>query len=169
MRSVIASVFVISLFSSPLAAGQAPSGAGKPAIKACSLLSRELAMKVSSEVVNKIFFDQPPREEPVGTSGSACDYAGIRLQIDPFPWSVIEAAAKKNERGAGSKRSANWIPVSGVGDRAYFNGDTRFAELMGQAGGHTFTIQLGVPIQSTAEKMKPNVITLANAIVAKLK
>jgi hypothetical protein len=82
---------------------------------------------------------------------------------------VIDRTAKAQERGAGSKRAANWVPVSGVGDRAYFNGDRNYAELMGYMGRRTFTIQMGVPFQSTAENIKPNVIALANAIVPKLK
>jgi hypothetical protein len=114
-------------------------------------------------------FDLPPDEETLGTSGSACEYGDIRLQIDAFGPEVIDRTAKAQERGAGSKRAANWVPVSGVGDRAYFNGDRNYAELMGYVGRRTFTIQMGVPFQSTAENIKPNVIALANAIVPKLK
>lgn len=159
MRNVIASLLVIGLLSSSAAADQARSGgAGKPAIKACSLLSRDLVMKVSG-AVNKAVFDLPPEEEQVG-NGSACDYADIRLQVDPFPWSVLEASAKKDK---------TWVPLSGIGDGAYFQGGRTFAGLMGHVGGRTFTIQMGVPFQSTAEKIKPNVITLANAIIPKLK
>ena len=170
MRNVIASSLVIGLFAWSAAAEQAPSGGavGKPAVKACSLLTKDLAMKVSG-AANKSVFDLPPDEETLGTSGSACEYGDIRLQIDAFGPEVIDRTAKAQERGAGSKRAANWVPVSGVGDRAYFNGDRNYAELMGYVGRRTFTIQMGVPFQSTAENIKPNVIALANAIVPKLK
>jgi hypothetical protein len=67
------------------------------------------------------------------------------------------------------KNGPKWAAVSGVGDEAYFRDNGRFAEFMGHVGTRTFTIQMGVPITSTAEKIKPNVITLANAIVPKLK
>jgi hypothetical protein len=161
MRNVIASLLVIGLFSSIGTAGQSRSGgaAGTPALKACSLLTKELAMKVSG-AANKAVFNLPPDEEPVGKSGSACEYADIRLQIDPFAWSVLEASAKKDK---------TWAPVSGVGDGAYFQPGRNFAGLMGHVGAHTFTIQMGVPFQSTAETVKPNVLALAQAIIPKLK
>jgi hypothetical protein len=161
MRNLIASLMVVGLFATPASAGQARSGggaAGKPAIKACSLLTKELVMQVSG-AVNKAMFDLPPEEEPVG-NGSACEYADIRLQIDPFAWTVLEESAKKDK---------TWVPLSGIGDGAYFQAGRSFAGLMGHVGGRTFTIQMGVPSQSTAEQIKPNVITLANAIVPKLK
>ena len=163
MQLVVASLLIIGLFKSPIAADQAPSGvaAGKPAGGACSLLSRELVMKVSG-AVNKHVFDLPPQEEPMGKSGSACEYADIRLQIDFLIPQGIE--------GYRNSKADEWVPVSGVGDRAYFhNNSDRYAQLIGWVGSRTFTIQMGVPFQSTAEKMKPNVITLANAIVAKLR
>ena len=162
MRTVIASLMMISLFSAPTRAGQARSGAaaGAPAIKACALLSKELAMKVSG-AANKAVFDVPPQEEPAGKSGSSCNYADITLQVDAFTPAAIDGMA--NQKGK------TWEPVAGVGDRAYFHGDRNFAQLIGYVGGRTFTVELGVPFQSTAEKMKPNVIALANAIIPKLK
>jgi|RhiMethySRZTD1v2_1073278.scaffolds.fasta_scaffold00577_7 hypothetical protein len=162
MRNVVASVFVVGLFSLPVAAAQGRSGGSpaSPGIKACSLLTKDLAMKVSGGV-NKAVFDIPPSEEPAGKSGSACDYADIHLQIDPFSVSFVDATAQKDK---------TWVPVPGVGDRAWFhNNRDRFAELMVIANGHVLTIQQGVPFESTAEKMKPNVITLGQAIVPKLK
>lgn len=160
MRTVIASLVILGLFSST-GMGQAPSAgaAGGPAIKACSVLTKDLVMKFSG-APNKAVFNLPPNEEPVGKSGSACDFANIRLQIDPFTWATLEAAAKKDKM----------TPVPAVGDAAYFGyRNSQFAEMMGRAGGHTFTIQLGVSFQSTPEQMKPNVIGLAQAIVPKLK
>lgn len=158
MRNVIASSVVIGLFASFSAAEQAQTGA--PAFKACSLLPRDLVMKVSGDNVNKFVFDMPPQEEPVGKAGSACDYAGIRLQIDPFSWTALEASAKKHKM----------MPVSGVGDAAYFGSrNSQFAEMTGRVGRHTFTIQMGVPFESTPDQMKPNVIALAEAIVPKLR
>jgi hypothetical protein len=160
MRNVVVLLFVLGLVSSSTAAGQARSGgAGKPAIKACSLLPKELAMKVSGDV-NKRVFDLPPEEEPAG-KGSACHYADITLQIDPFTAAFIDQTAKKD---------AAWTPVAGVGDRAWFRDNKgHYAELMGHVAGRTFTIQMGIPFQSTVEKMKPNVIALAKAIVPQLK
>ena len=160
MRQVVAASFLVSgAFALNAAAFQA--SAGKPPISACSLLTRELAMKVSGSV-NKLVFDMKPEEQAIGKSGSACDYADITLQIDPFTPEGIE----KMHQTMGK----DWVPVSGVGDRAYFhNNKNNFAELIGSVGMHTFTIQMGVPFQGTAEGMKPNVIALANAIVPKLR
>ena len=161
MRNVVVVVLITSVFSFSAAARQGRSSApaaGSPSVKACSLLTKELALKVSS--ANKALFDIPPRESP-GESGkgSECNYGDITLQIDTFPWSTYEAAMKKG--GA---------PLAGVGDAALFrdNGG-RMAELATRVGSHTAFIQMGVPITSTAEKFKPNVVTLANAIVPKLK
>lgn len=161
MRTAILSLTAILLFSAVAARGQARSGAeATSAIKACSLLSKELAMKVSG-AANKAIFDLPPQEEPAGKSGSSCNYADITLQVDAFTPASIDGMA--NQKGK------TWEAIAGVGDRAYFHGDRNFAQLIGYIGGRTFTVELGVPFESTAEKMKPNVIALANAIMPKLK
>jgi hypothetical protein len=57
--------------------------------------------------------------------------------------------------------------TSGVSGLVHNRGN--YAELIGAVGKRTFTIQLDMPFASTAETIKPNVITLANAIVEKLK
>lgn len=137
--------------------GAAGAKAGKGA---CSYLSKELVMKVSG-AVNKLVFDLPPQEETVG-KGSACHYADITLQIDVFTPAGID----------GIYKSANkeWSPMSGIGDAAYFrNNRNTYAEIIGRVGSRTFTIQLGVPFQSSVEKVKPNAVTLANAIVEQLR
>lgn len=162
MRRVVASFIMIGCAVSQTAAFQAPGGAppGKPGVRACALLSRELAIKVSG-AVNKLVFDLPPEEEPAG-NGTACHYVDITLQIDTFTPDRLEQMRKTAEQ--------EWAPLSGVGDAAYFrNNRNRFAELIGRVGAHSFTIQLGVPFQGSAESMKPNVIALANAIAPKLR
>lgn len=161
MRPVVAFVVLLPLLTPQPAASQA--GGGGAALKpggACSMLTRDLVMKVSGSV-NKHVFDLPPQEEPVGR-GTACSYADIRLQIDPIPAGNLEAMRQR--------MGQDWVPVPGIGDAAHFhNNRNHFAELIGRVGARTFTIQMGVPFQGTAEQMKPNVITLANAIVPKLR
>jgi hypothetical protein len=159
MRRVAVLVLTVALVCSTASARQAPSGAaaGGGAINACAFLPKDLALKVTG--TNKALFDLPPRETPVG-KGSECNYGDIQLRIDPFSW-----ASLKGRMNNGPK----WTVVSGVGDEAYFRDNGRFAEFMGHVGSRTFTIQMGVPVTSTAEKIKPNVITLASAIVPKLK
>ncbi len=162
MRHIAMSLLIISVLAFDavrLDAGAVAQTATQP-LGACSLLPKDLVMKVSG-AVNKLVLDMPPQEEPVGTSGSACDYADIRLQIDAFSPAFIDQTAKQKK---------DWVPVPGVGDRAYFhNNRNLFAELIGYTGARTFTIQMGVPFQGTAEQMKPNTIALANAIIPKLK
>jgi hypothetical protein len=144
-----------------MAASQARTGnAGKAAIKACSVLPIDVVRKVTG-VVNKTVLNFPPTEEAIGASGSSCDYADVLLQVDAFTPAAVDGIAKKDKA---------WMPVSGTGDRAWFrNNSNNFAEVMGIVGSHTYTIQMSLPLQTAAEKMKPNVITIANAVVAKLK
>ena len=56
------------------------------------------------------------------------------------------------------------------GRAAFFRSNGRqYAELIVWTGPHHFTIQFGVPTGGTPESIRPNTITLANAIVAKLR
>ena len=128
---------------------------------ACAFLPKELAMKVSS-TANKAAFDRAPKEERVG-GGTACSYADISLQIDVFTLTGIERL-----RRAGKKE---WSAVADTGaDAAYFrNNKNAMAEMIGSVGRRTFTIQMGVPPKSTADKIKPNAIALAKEVAAKLR
>jgi hypothetical protein len=142
-------------------APQVPGG-GQPAIRACSLLTKELVLKVTAAANKKVLDLIPPEEESIGATGSACEYGDVRLQIDPFPPARVEELRKQQGK--------DWTPVPGVGDNAYFRDNRgRFAELIVAVGAHTFTVQMGVPIGGTADAIKPNVITVANAIVPKLR
>ena len=156
MRQTVVMLVVSGLLASEGIAFQAQPGPGG----ACSLLSKELALKVSG-AANKRIFDMPPREEKLKT-GSSCSYGDINLQIDVFSPKSIEGMRKSAEK--------EWAPLAGVADSAYFQDNkSRFAEVMGYVGTRTFTIQMGVPFSGTAEAMKPNAITLAKAIAEKLR
>lgn len=134
--------------------------AGKPAIRACSLLTKELLMQVSPldkqalELSTRI----PPMEDSVGASGSACSYGDVTLQIDPFPPGTFEKLRLKD-----------LVSVPQLGDAAYFrdNGG-RYAELYTHVGGRVLTIQMSVPTGRTAASIQPNVIALAKAILPRL-
>jgi hypothetical protein len=160
MRHIVASVLFIGCLARP-AAPLLAQGPGKPPTSACSLLTKGLVMQVTPydkqalEVVMQI----PPSEDAVGRSGSACEYGGIHLQVDPFTAETFERARQKT-----------WLPVRDVGDAAYFrdNGG-QWAELYIRTGVHVFTIQMDVPTGNTAESVKPNVIALARAILPKLR
>lgn len=163
MRLSVASVLMIGCLTSQGMAFQASgtSAPGAPAIKACSLLSKDLVTRYWTG--DKRILDMlKSHEEPLGTRGSACDWGTIGLQVDPFTAQVIDDVYKKN--------SKEWTPVAGVGDRAYFrNNSERYAELLVVAGAHTFTIQMSVANGSTAEATKPQTIEVAKAILPKLR
>lgn len=161
MRRVIASLAIVGLLSST-AMGQARSGgvAGGAAIKACSLLPKELVEKYFQN--KKVFPYMKPSEEAIGEKGSSCDYGSIHLQVDPF--------ARPDEIRKTRTKDKGWEPVSGLGDAAYFhNNKDRFAELMVWTGSHHITIQMDVNDGRTAENTKPDTIAVANAIIAKLR
>jgi hypothetical protein len=165
VNQVVGMVLVIGCLWSGATASAAPaqSGAAPQAqrLNACSFLPRPLMEKVTPGPVNKFVFEMKAHEEPVGTAGSACDYAMTALQIDPF------ARSEEMRRNSPGK---DWQGLRGVGDAAYFrNNANRWAEAIVWTGTHHFTIQLSVPDGSTAEAIKPNVIMLANAIVEKLR
>jgi len=161
MRQITASLLMMVGLTAQAMALQSASGAASPRVSACSLLTRELVTqwtpyeKQSLDLVIQI----PPEEDAVGPSGSACTYGGITMQIDPFAPAVFER-----------QRQRDWVPVSGVGDTAYFF-DRRgeWAELYVALGTRVLTIQMDVPDGRTAATIQPNVIGLAKAILPKLK
>jgi len=99
----------------------------------------------------------PPNGDALGAAGSECTY--VTLQVDPFAPGVIEKQVKKD-----------WVPMSGVGDAAYFrdNGG-RWAELYVRTGAHVMTIQMSVPTGRTAASIQPNVVALAKVLLPQLK
>jgi hypothetical protein len=160
MRQFIAFVLVVGTVTTAMGS-QAPA-AGKPSISACSLLPTELVVKVGG-INPKMVPYIKPSEEAMGATGSACEYGEIRLQVDPFQPARLGDILK-------TKTAKSWVPVSGVGDAAYFhNNSDNYAELIVRAGTHVLMIQFGVAVGSTAEATKPNTITLANAIIPKLR
>jgi len=137
--------------------GQAASG--KPAIRACEVLTRDVVAKFDTG--NPKMRDLIPRqEEAIGAHGSSCDDGSILVQLDPF----------LNSDSLRKSPPKDWQAVSGVGDTAYFrNNRDRYAELMVWSGKHHFTIQLSVPDGRTAEAVKPNTLGIATALIAKLR
>ena len=160
MRQGLYLVLVIGCLASPLFASQTrnPAPAGRPNVSACSLLPRDLVEKVITGTTETLKYLKP-QEQPIGTHGSFCDY-GVILQVDPF-------LRHEDVRKSPGK---DWHRVTGVGDTAYFrNNANSFAELMVWTGSHHFTIQMGIPAGGTADSVRPNTITLANAIIPKLR
>jgi hypothetical protein len=158
MRGGFALLVAISCLTPRAAASQTRSGdsaAGQPGVRACAVLTRDL---VAPFTQNKKVLDlMPAQEEALGTSGTACEYGDVRLQLFP---------------GRGGKRTPSakeFQPVSGAGEGGYFRSNRdRYAELMVWTGKHSLDLQVSVPSGRTADAMKPDLIALANAIIAKL-
>jgi len=146
--------YAVALF---IAAGcLIPHRAGaQPAPRACSVLTRDL---VEPFTENKKILDLiPPEEEVMGTQGTACEHGSVRLQLFP------------GRGGKGSMTGDGLQPISGPGWNGFFRSNRNsYAELAVWTAKHSFTLQISVPTGGTAEAMRPNVVALANTIIAKL-
>jgi hypothetical protein len=138
-------------------AGQPPPAAVAPRIKVCSLLPKE---EVKQHLPWRPLLDQfPIEEEAIGASGSSCNYPSVTLQVLPFSQGMIDAA---REKGGLEK-------ISGVGDEAYFhNNADRYAELYVKVGNRMLTVQANAE-KETMESAKSGAVSLARALVAKLR
>ena len=76
-------LIVAGLAASAAAQSTAKPASGTPAIRACSLLTRDLVAKYDTfnPKMRDLF---KPEEEAIGTHGSSCNDGGILLQVDPF-------------------------------------------------------------------------------------
>lgn len=155
MRHAVVLVVAFACIPSQGAAFQARSGgAAGPSVRACAVLTRDL---VAPFTENKSILDLIPPEEEVLTAGTACEHGSVRLQLFP---------------GRGGRRTvsgAEFQPVTGAGDGGLFRSNrNRYAELTVWTAKHSLDLQVSVPSGRTAEAIKPDVIKLANAILAKL-
>jgi hypothetical protein len=140
MRHVVTLFVAVGCITSPASASQTRSGdpaASQPAIRACAVLTRDL---VAPFTANKEILDLiPPQEEALGTSGTACEYGAVRLQLFP---------------GRGGKRTVSakdLQPISGAGDGGYFRSNrNRYAELMVWTDKYSLDLQVSVPSGRTA-------------------
>jgi hypothetical protein len=131
---------------------QAPSS---PRINACSLVPKEEVKKYLPWI--DVLDSMAPEEEPIGDSGSSCNYPSVFIQVLPSSSRILELAREKG----------GLETISGVGDEAYFhNNADRYAELYVRVGNHLLTVQANV--NDTIESVKPGVLSLAKALAAKL-
>lgn len=147
-------VIVLSL---PLAAqqkGQASSGGSR--VQVCSLVAKA---EVKKHLPWMDALDQMPvADEPVGATGSACEFPTVRVQVLAYTPNFIEAM----------KKSGPLEPISGVGDEAWFhNNKNRYAELTVKVGPRLLTLQANA--DDGIDLVKPKVISLAKVYVAKLR
>ncbi len=132
---------------------------GQPArVAACKLLSKEEVKKV---LPWEAMFDQMPIEEdPIGTTGSACNYPSATIQVLAYTPRFFEQVRKLGKLE----------PLAGIGDEAYFFANPRgYAELYAKAGNRIVTVQANEGPQRNTAALRPGVITLAKALIAKLR
>jgi hypothetical protein len=133
--------------------GTQPSAAK---VAACSLLPKAEVKKHLPW--NDIVDSMEPEEEAIGNYGSSCNYPSVFIQILP-------AARNKSQ----PPQAEGLAPIGGVGEAAWFrNNRDRYAELWVHAANHTVTLQANVGTGETIESVKPKVVNLAKALIAKL-
>lgn len=159
------SVLIALLLAGVSAVAGPPSSdqkaAGNPArLNACTVLTPDIVAMFTA--ATKATIKSPPTESPISVHGSQCDYGAIGLHIDPFA-----AVSADRMRKTPAK---DWVPISGVGDAAYFhNVQNVMAELLVWSGSRHVGILIDVPPGSTAEQLKPAAIEVARQIIPKLR
>jgi hypothetical protein len=143
------------VFSTPSSLlAQASTSEGRVGV--CSLLPKE---EIKKHLPWESFLDQMPiEEEAIGASGSACSYPTVHIQVLPFSQRMIDFAREKG----------GLENVDDLGDEAYFhNNADRYAEVYVKVGEQLLTLQADA--DDDIEAVKPKVLELANALVAKLR
>ena len=174
MRQVMTSLLVAGCVSSTAFAFQAGGGAAVP--KVCPLLSRDLVMKVSSPAGRTALERAKPVEDFVGQASreaglsvvpgsSSCRYGRVLLVINP----LAKPEQIRDAMRARTPPYKAYEPVEGVGDAAFFDANSAFANLFVWTGSHHFHIEMGAGFEDDAEALKPNTIALANAIIPQLR
>ena len=153
-------VITASLTSSPMHLAHADTRVrqtpGPARVQVCTLLSKEEVKKYLPW--NAVLDRMPLEEVPIGANGSSCEFPTVGVQVLPFSQGFVDAARK----------SAPLEPIAGVGDEAYFrNNQNRWAEVLVKVGPRLLTLQASG--DGKIEAVKPRVIELAKAYVAKLR
>jgi hypothetical protein len=130
--------------------------AGKANIRACSLLPKEEVKRYLPWIPALDQF--PVEEEPIGNSGSSCNYPSAMIQVMPFSQSMIDGARKKG----------GLETLKDIGDEAYFyNNPNGYAEVYAKTGKYLVTVQANA--RGKVDAVKPGAMNLAKALVAKLR
>jgi hypothetical protein len=136
---------------------QARAGAAPQVTKVCPLVTLAEVKKFAPWPAHMDQFAKA-EEEPVGLSGSACQFPSVRVQV--LTGSSLEAFRK-----AGANE-----PVAGVGDEAVLRDNRgRYAELAARVGKQTLTLQLSIGQGQTFDSAKPSLIGLAKIYVERLR
>ena len=158
MRQILVPLLLTALLRN---AAPAQTGAGAKPVKSCELLTPELVRNV--RVASKKSGDPAaPKEVSLGRSESACEWGDVMLQVDPLTPAQLEKLGKSGDK--------TWESVTGLGDAAYFhNVRDMVGELFVRVGPRTFGVLIDIPQGSTATAFRPTFITVAKAIVPKLR
>jgi hypothetical protein len=164
MGSLAAAIAAASLIGTLGARSDIPQRAAANAaaapVKACSVLPNEEVRAILG-VEPKRFNLIPPQEDTLPGGGSACEYMGAGIQIDPFTPARLEELRKQSGQA--------WAAVTGVGDAAYYHArNPLYAELYARSGTHVVTVQMSVDSATSAETARPKAVALAKALLAKL-
>ena len=129
-----------------------------PAPGACSIMSKAEVKPFSSNQ----FFDQFPAEEDKAGGGTGCNYAGVYIQLDPFPFATVENMRRQPGQTLES--------APGIGNAAYVrdNGGN-YAELYARVGQRVFTIQMSIRPGESFASVKPRLLQMGTAMAAKLR
>ena len=117
------------------------------------MLTRDL---VAPFTENKKILDLIPPQEDYRDVGHCMPYGSVRLQLFP---------GRGGKRTVSARTSSRFPELVRADLRS--NRD-RYAELMIWTSKHSLDLQVSVPSGRTAEAIKPDVVALANAIIAKL-
>ena len=152
----------VCFFAAATTVGALPQGSGGKyqVVKVCSLLTLAEVKKLAPWEQHLDAFAKG-EEEPIGTTGSSCNYPTVFIQVMAFHQSFIDNL-KKN--------GVPLEPVAGVGEEAYArNNASRYAELVAKVGPHSLTVQLSIEAGKTFASTKPALIEIAKVYAAKLR
>jgi hypothetical protein len=132
-----------------------PAATGTP-LNACTILSRDEVKKIvpwGPEADREKEYEQPL------VGGSGCVYPSVAFVVYKYSVSRIDAARKDGPL----------IPVPGTGDAAFLQQKKHWAELYVKVGDRMVHITQIIPSDGTFESVKPSMVALGKALVAKLR
>ena len=147
----------------PLPAQKPLPDAKAQRIDACALLT---TAQIKEHVPWERMLDQLPAErDDIGTTGSACHYPTVTIQVLAYSPTFLEAARKQ-----AAQRESGPEPVSGVGEDAFvYQSSAGYVEVIARVGARLLTLQVSIGPKDTFESVKPGAIALAKALVPKVR
>ena len=126
---------------------------------ACTILPREEVKKIFPWSVQADL--DTDTGMPLGT-GSACVYPSVQIYVDQY------SAAKRHIEAA--RKNGPLTPVAGIGDEAFVQQKGKFwVVLYVKVGDRLLLIEKDIVNGGTLESVKPSMIALAQALIAKLR